>query len=419
MSAGGVLTCSLCVSDGGEGSYGSACFELEVKKMLGLDRELWFLFALNVAVGFSNQLIGPLFPLYLESLGASEIQIGMVISTASVAATALMFPSGVLIDRVGKRRMLLASVVLSAVPLLLMASVRIWVWVTPFFMVFNAAFSLFIPSRMAMIAERATQGNRATLFGVMNMAWPISGIFAPTLSGFVVENFGWAFPFYIAGGIMVVSILPTIMLRERSVPVVEVAEEGKRGSLRDPKYLGFMALFFFFHMAMSTGQGCVNTVLPLFLKNELGLTASTIGLFFTGSSVLTLLTQYPSGWLADRYGRKRLILACIAPIPLLYGVWPLVGSWAVLLVLNSLAFGLWSMTWPASLAMLSDFVPPELRGSAFGVRMTGVRLGFTLGPLFGGYLYSGVGGSTVFMAAAASFLVGIGLALFLRESPDG
>jgi len=387
--------------------------------MLGLDRDLWLLFALNVAVGFSNQLIGPLFPLYLESLGASEIQIGMVISTASVAATALMFPSGVLIDRVGKKRMLLASVVLSTVPLVLMARAGGWVAVTPLYMVFSAAFSLFVPSRMAMIAERATQGNRATLFGILNMAWPISGILAPALSGFVVENYGWMLPFYIAGGIMAVSILPTLMLKEGRGPVVEVAEEGKRGSLRDPRYLGFMALFFVFHVAMSTGQGCVYTVLPLFLKNEVGLTASTIGLFFTGSSVLTLFTQYPSGWLADRYGRKRLILACIAPIPILYGVWPLVDSWVVLLVLNSLAFGLWSMTWPASLAMLSDFVPPELRGSAFGVRMTGVRLGFTLGPLFGGYLYSGMGGSSVFMAAAASFLLGIGLALFLRESPDG
>ncbi|MGD2201699.1 MAG: MFS transporter [Candidatus Bathyarchaeota archaeon] len=386
--------------------------------MLGLDRDLWFLFALNLAVGFSNQLINPLFPLYLESLGASEIQIGMVISTASVAATALMFPSGLLIDRVGKKRMLLASVVLSSVPLLLMASVRSWVWVTPFFMVFNAAFSLFIPSRMAMIAERATQRNRATLFGVMNMAWPISGIFAPTLSGFVIENFGWTVPFYIAGGIMGASLLPTILLRVRDAPEMEVVEESKRVSLRDPEYLGFMALFFLFHMAMSTGQGCVNTVLPLFLKNELGLKASTIGLFFTGASFLTLLTQYPSGWLADRYGRKRLILTCIAPIPLLYGVWPLVDNWMVLLVLNSLAFGLWSMTWPASLALLSDFVPKELRGSAFGVRMTGVRLGFTVGPLFGGYLYSAIGGSTVFMAAAASFLVGIVLAWYLRESPD-
>jgi MFS family permease len=168
---------------------------------------------------------------------------------------------------------------------------------------------------------------------------------------------------------------------------------------------------------MTTGQGCVNMILPLFLKNQMGLSTSLIGLFFTGSSVLTLVTQIPSGWLADRYGRKKLILACIAPIPFLYGAWPFIDNWIVLLVLNSTAFGLWSMTWPATLALLSDFVPPQLRGSAFGVRMTGVRLGFTIGPLVAGYLYSAIGGVTPFMASAAFYILGIVLAMFLREKP--
>ena len=367
-----------------------------------------------MAVGFSNQLIGPLFPLYLESLHASELEIGLVISVASIAATAFMLPSGLLIDRLGKRRMLLASVVLSAVPLISMASVRDWLTVTPLYLIFSVAFSFFIPSRMAMIAETATPQNRATLFGLMNMAWPISGIIAPTLSGFIAESYGWTLPFQISGGIMVISLLPTLLLRERK-DVGFVLEGKTKGSLRDPMYFRFMVLFFAFHLAMTTGQGCVNTILPLFLKNQMGLSTSLIGLFFTGSNVLTLITQIPSGWLADRYGRKKLIIACIAPIPFLYGVWPFIDNWIVLLILNSVALGLWSMTWPATLALLSDFVPSDLRGSAFGVRMTGVRLGFTIGPFISGYLYSSIGVMTPFIASAVSYLLGIMLAIFLKE----
>ena len=62
--------------------------------MLGLDRDLWLLFILNMAVGFSNQLIRPLFPLYLESLHASELEIGLVISIARIAATAFARAGG-------------------------------------------------------------------------------------------------------------------------------------------------------------------------------------------------------------------------------------------------------------------------------------------------------------------------------------
>jgi MFS family permease len=385
--------------------------------MMGLDRNLWLLFALNLAVGFSNQLIGPLFPLYLESLSASEMEIGLVVSLASVAATALMLPSGLLIDRIGKKRMLLMSVVLSAAPPAIMASMGDWRMVTPFYMVFNVAFSFFVPARMAMIAESATPQNRATLFGLMNMAWPISGIVAPTLSGYIVDSFGWGLSFYVAGGIMVVSLLPTLLLSEGESIPLEASDKPRDSSLLGPKYLGFIVLFFVFHLAMTTGQGGVNTVLPIFLKNQMGLSTSYIGLFFTGSSVLTLVTQVPSGWLADRYGRKRMIVACVAPIPLLYAVWPLIDNWVVLLVLNSVAFGLWSMTWPATLALLSDHVPPELRGSAFGVRMTGVRLGFTVGPLIAGYLYSVKGSMAPFLVSAASYLLGIPLALLLKEKP--
>ena len=40
--------------------------------MLGLKRDLWLLFVLNVAIGFSTQFVTPLFPLYLEGLPAGK-----------------------------------------------------------------------------------------------------------------------------------------------------------------------------------------------------------------------------------------------------------------------------------------------------------------------------------------------------------
>ena len=183
--------------------------------MLDLDRNLWFLFALNLAIGFAAQIIQPLFPLYLRSLNATEVEIGFVISMAGFAAMILMLPSGILMDRVGKKRMLLISVVLGAIPPILIASTKDWRMVAPFFMVFNMSFPFFAPARMAMIAETATPENRATLFGLMNIAWPIGGIIGPALSGYIVDHLGWGYPFLISAAIMAVSLLPTIMLKEK------------------------------------------------------------------------------------------------------------------------------------------------------------------------------------------------------------
>jgi DHA1 family multidrug resistance protein-like MFS transporter len=384
--------------------------------MLGLKRDLWLLFALNLAIGFSSQLITPLFPLYLEDLGASEVEIGLVLSMASIMATAMMIPSGLLMNRIGKKRTLLVSVVLAALPPVLISFLDDWRWVTPLYIVFSSAFSFFIVSRMAMISESATPRNRATLFGIMNLAWPIAGIVAPTLSGFLIENFGWSPIFQVTTLIMAASLIPTLKLEEPTSPVEVEQVHAKRPSLLDREYLPFMTLIFLFQFLAGMLEGMLGMVLPLFLKNQILITESLIGLFFTASSLVILVTQIPSGRLADRYGRKRVMVLSLLPIPLLLGAWLVVDDWWILLVMYASVSGLRSMTWPSSLALLADFIPSELIGSAVGVRMASLRLGSTVAPVLAGYLYSTVGHRSPFLVSAVLVAFSIIIGLTFKEA---
>ncbi len=384
--------------------------------MLGLKRDLWLLFALNIAIGFSGQFITPLFPLYLEGLGASEMEIGLVLSLASILATAMMIPSGLMMNRIGKKRTLLVSVGLAALPPLLISFLDDWRWVTPLYMIFGASFSFFIVSRMAMISESATPRNRATLFGVMNLAWPIGGLVTPTLSGFLVENFGWAPIFQVTTLIMAASLIPTLRLEEPAAPIEVEQVTAKRPSILDREYLPFMTLIFLFHFLIGMMERMIGTVLPLFLKNQIMISESLIGLFFTASSILILILQIPSGRLADRYGRKKVLVLSLLPIPLLLGAWLFVDDWLVLLVLYAAASGFRSMTWPSSLALLADFIPSELMGSALGVRMMSMRLGSTVAPVLAVYLYSNVGYRSPFLASAALVAKSIVIALAFKEA---
>ncbi len=384
--------------------------------MLGLKRDLWLLFALNVAIGFSAQFITPLFPLYLEGLGASEMEIGLVLSLASILGTALMIPSGLLMNRIGKKKTLLVSVILAMLPPLLISFMNDWRWVTPLYMVYSSSFSFFIVSRMAMISESATPGNRATLFAVMNLTWPIGGLIAPTLSGILVENFGWAPIFQVTTLIMATSLIPTLKLEEPTAPLIEEQIPTKRLSILDREYLPFMTLIFLFQFLAGMMEGMISTVLPLFLKNQIMISESRIGLFFTASSLLILIIQIPSGRLADRYGRKRVMVLSLLPIPLLLGAWLFVDDWLLLLVLYAAVNGFRSMTWPSSLALLADFIPSELMGSAMGVRMTSMRLGNTVAPILAGYLYSSVGFRSPFLASAVFVALSIVVALAFKEA---
>jgi MFS family permease len=344
------------------------------------------------------------------------MEIGLVLSLASILATAMMIPSGLMMNRIGKKRTLLVSVMLAALPPLLISFLDDWRWVTPLYMVFSASFSFFIVSRMAMVSESATPGNRATLFGVINLAWPIGGLVAPTLSGFLVENFGWAPIFQVTTLIMAASLIPTLRLEEPAAPIEVKQVTAKRPSILDREYLPFMTLIFLFHFLIGMMERMIGTVLALFLKNQIMISESLIGLFFTASSILILVLQIPSGRLADRYGRKKVLVLSLLPIPLLLGAWLFVDDWLVLLVLYAAVSGFRSMTWPSSLALLADFIPSELMGSALGVRMMSMRLGSTVAPVLAVYLYSNVGYRSPFLASAALVALSIVIALAFKEA---
>jgi MFS family permease len=284
------------------------------------------------------------------------------------------------------------------------------------YMFYNLADAFVGPARMTMIAEYASAESQATVFGIMSMDWAVGGIISPPLSGFLAESSGWHLPFQVAAFVMALALVPALMIRDRKDPGTQ-EEKVNAFSIFRREHLTTISLFFAFACALSIGQSVVGTMFPIFLKNQMELSLSRIGLFFTGSSVLSLICQVPGGWLADRYGRKRIILAFLLPIPLIFGAWAVVGGWVAMLVLYSLFAGCQSMMGSASLALMSDSFPSELRGAAFSVRMTGFRTGTIIGPLLGGYLYSSLSPRAPFVAAAALFFIGILLIYLIKEKP--
>jgi MFS family permease len=378
-----------------------------------LDRYFWLLFAIGLVGVISIQLI---FPLFLESHGASEMELSFVISLSSLATTALMIPIGFLMERVGKKRMLLIGLLIWTATPVFIGSARNWRTVAPLYIFYNLAEAFVGPARMTMIAEYATPESQATVFGIMSMDWPVGDIVSPPLSGFLAERWGWYLPFQVAAIVMALSLVPALMLKDRKEGGTQ-EERINAFTIFRREYLTTISLFFLFACALSTGQSVVSTMLPVFLKNQMYLSLSSIGLFFTGSSVLSLLSQVPGGWLADRYGRKRVILTFLLPIPLIFSAWAMVSDWVAMLFLYSLFAGCLGMMGSASLALMSDSFPSELKGAAFSVRMTGFRMGSIVGPLLGGYLYSSLSPKSPFIAAALLFFIGIPLVYLIKEKP--
>ncbi len=376
------------------------------------EKNLFLLFSAGLLIVIGLQLIGPLFPIYLQSINATELEISLVISLSSIAGTALMLPSGYIMDKLGKKKMFLIGISLWGISTLLISFARNWRTVA-FLYIFHGIADAFVgPARMAFISSASTQASEATVFGIMSLDWTIGGTIAPPISGFLSEKIGWHIPLIIASIMFFLGIIPVTAIKENPSSM-KPPDSSKNMNIKVPFITTF--LYFMYGFLTNSAQSMVGTMLPLFLNNELKTTITSIGLFFTASNIIGTIVQVPGGLLADRYGRKKLITILLLPVPLLYGLWGIVDKWYAYLLIYVISKGLLSMIVPASLAIVSEVFPQEKKGFAFGLRMASIRLSSAAGPLLGGYLYGSIGPSSPFIGAGVIFLLSIPFIYLLKK----
>lgn len=384
--------------------------------MLRIGRNLTALFIVNLFTSLYITMVSPLFPLFIESLGASVFEISQVLFWGGLFATALYIPSGLLSDRYGRKKSIALSSLTAGISAFLYTFATSWELAIPGAMMFFGSFAFFLPARMALIAEGSRPKTRATVYGIMNIAWPIGGIIGPTLGGILVDTYGWAPLFYFVAITALLSLIPAFFLKETDKRNPKKSGKEPEGPLLSRKLLFILLLFLVFHVVGNTGRGILGQIVPLYLTQEFQVSKTQVGLFFSlGFGVAILIAQVPSGLLADKYGRKKVMAYCVSTIPLFLILWPWLNSYLLLVIVYMLIAGLWSTTWPSSVAYLMDLTSESRRGITVSLRQTAVRLGFTIGPIIGGYLWEAHGSATSFYASAVFFAASFLLVLFLKE----
>lgn len=179
--------------------------------------------------------------------------------------------------------------------------------------------------------------------------------------------------------------------------------------------LGFVSLFMDFSSEMIHG------LLPLFLTGTLGASVVVVGLIEGAGEAIAQIVKVISGGLSDRMGRRKpLILVGYGLAALTKPAFALAGSPAVILaarLADRLGKGIRGA--PRD-ALVADLVPPERRGSAFGLRQTMDNVGAVLGPLLAMAIMLASGGDIRLVFALAILPAGIAiliLALGVSEPP--
>jgi MFS family permease len=154
--------------------------------------------------------------------------------------------------------------------------------------------------------------------------------------------------------------------------------------------------------------GLERSVLPLVGEDEFGLRASAILAFVVAFGATKAVANLAAGDLAERFGRKRLLVAgwlVALPVPLLIG---LATSWWYIVAANLLLGVNQGLAWSMTVVMKIDLAGPRRRGLALGLNEAAGYLGVAVAAFLSGILAATFAPRTVIWVGA-SIIVVVGL----------
>ena len=364
-----------------------------------------FLTVLIDLIGFG--IIMPILPLYAQRFGAQGIGYGALVfifSAMQFVATALL---GRLSDRIGRRPILLTTMVFNAAGYVLFALAPSYALLFVARVISGFA-SGNISAAQAYVADITSPAERARGMGTIGAAFGIGFVLGPMIGGLADHYLGHLAPGLIAAGLSLVNFVSaSLILREslaaehrRERPLFDLghmSEALRRERLRPLMLVWLLAPFAFAGYTVA---------LPLHATQALGWGAKELGWLFVVIGIIAAAVQgLLFGRLERHTGARALLIvglfgmaASIAAVPYATSSLQLYALTVPLAFANSLFA-------PAASGLVSIYADPTEQGTILGAAQAFAALGRSLGPLAAGWTYDGLGQRTALLVAGAIMLV--------------
>jgi len=385
------------------------------------------LWTVNFLFTFSTNLI-PTSRAFLAKLFVGNVEtatmeaLGIMISLSSAAATIGYFAGGFAADSFGRRKVVVISfaILTASCALFALAPNLYFLYLASFIEFFAAGFSS--PAISALVADCSEQCTRGMAYGVFNLSWVSAGVAGPLLAGFIAQFVYLQVPFLFAALVSVLGLFVSFLLKGNNAGKKETTEENspivERNSFEQRAALKHVILIFSVtNILNGLLNGFINPVLNGMLIFKLGAAPAMYGCVLSlSSSLVTGLVQLPGGKLADRFGRKPLVLFGFLGVPLAL----LLGFSRSLLDFSLIMGGIsavGNISSPAISAWLMDLIPEQRRASVSGITQTLNGIGLTVGPNMGSYVWNATKPDAIIPCgiAAVIFVAALPFYLMLKE----
>jgi MFS family permease len=373
-----------------------------------------------VALGFvslfmdvSSEMVQALLPIYLTAgLGASVAMVGLIEGVGQGTAQIMKLFSGLLADWTLRRKPLaVLGYGLSALtkPIFYLAGSAHWILGAR--VADRVGKGIRGTPRDAMVADMVPPEARAAAFGLRQSMDSFGAFLGPALAIGLMLGLGASIP-----QVFLVSVLPATLAVVVLVVYVREPAPQTRTKRGFPLSRAAMARFGpgLWAAILLGGVMTMARISDAFLilrASDAGLAVWALPLVLMAVNAVDSATAWPVGILADKIGKRGLLLAGFGVLMLANLVLGLSASLPAALI----GAGFWGLhmglTQGLLAAMVADAAPPDLRGTAFGLFNLVTGLALVVGNLAAGWVWSGYGAEATFLGAAA--LAGLAVLLGL------
>jgi MFS transporter, ACDE family, multidrug resistance protein len=369
------------------------------------DPNLQIIFGITLAAIMGVSSITPAFPRIIVALQITPQQVGLLITFFTLPGILLTPVLGVMADRIGRKRILVPSLLLFGLAGSACALAHSFPLLLGLRFLQGVGAAALGAINVTLIGDLYTGKQRAAAMGYNASALSIGTASYPVVGG-ALATLSWNFPFLLPLLALPLALVILRMLKNPEPPRDQLFRSYITDAWKSVSRREVIGLFALSMLTFVILYGSFLTYFPILIDQRFGGSTFVIGLLMASMSLTTAFTASQLGRLSRRFGRRHLLMtaygmlaAGMLIIPLMTSLW--------MLLLGTLVFGIGhGMNMPIILTLLADLAPTEQRAATMALNGMVLRIGQTLGPLVTGAVFVlwGIDGAILTGAVVALLL---------------
>jgi MFS family permease len=381
----------------------------------GFTRNIIIVGFVSLFTDLSSQMIFPLIPLYLISLGAGAWVVGLVEGAAETTASLLKVFSGYWSDKIKRRKpFVFAGYSLSSITKPLFALTTSWPFILLVRVIERIGKGIRDAPRDAIVAESADASVRGKAYGFQRAMDGLGSVSGAVLAFVLLPIMGFRNIFFFAFLPGVIAVLCVLLIKEERKPLIIKKQKPESFQVSLKRLPWNLKLFVIISTIFALGN--FGFAFLLLKAKNIGFTDENAILLYILFYVVYSLFTIPAGILSDRKGRKPVLMAGYVLFSIT-AIGLILTSQIYAIIILFVTYGIFfAMIDGVQRAFVVDLAPPNLKGTALGAFHTFTGIIALPGGLILGLLWDKISPQATFIFELLLSICSLVLFIFVKNT---